>query len=183
LATTALAGDEDIGIAGSDAGDELIDLPHAAAGEDGGELLLGLLELARELGGAGDELLAILDQLALLEGALDDVEELLRGVGLRDEMEGAKLDGLDGVAEGVLGGDDDDEDVRVALLDGAEGLETGGVREAEVEEDEIGAGFPDQCEAGTGGAGELHVIAIPLEQGLQRQEDRTLIVDDYNFAH
>ncbi len=55
LADAALAGDEDIGIAGRNAGDEIVDLAHAAAGEDRGELLLHLLELAGELGGLRHE--------------------------------------------------------------------------------------------------------------------------------
>ena len=130
FAGAALALNEDGGAAGRDLGDKVEDLEHDLAfAHDVGEvvaLLEGALELKVLFLGAvaGD-------------GGADVGEELFVVPGLLDEVFRAGADGFDDVVDGAVGGDHDDGQLGLALLDLGQQLEAALAGQGEVEQDEV----------------------------------------------
>ena len=130
LAGAAFALDENGGAAGRDLGNEIEDLEHDLAfADDVGEvvaLLEGALELEIFFFGpvAGD-------------GGADVGQQLFVVPGLLDEVFSAGADGFDDVVHGAVGGDHDDRQLGLALLDLRQQLEAALAGQGEVEQDQI----------------------------------------------
>ena len=102
---------------------------------------------------------------------LVDVERLVRVV------IGAVLHRLDGVVDARIGGQEDDQRVRVVLLDLLEHREAVGVRQAEIEQHEIHA-FAMALERLGGGFGLENAVALLAEPIGQRPANQLFVVDD-----
>ena len=91
---------------------------------------VALLELLAQVGVLGA-------QPALLERRLEDVQQLLELERLADEVGGAALDGVDGVLDSAVAGDDDADDPRITLEGGVEDLAAVDARQAQVGDEDV----------------------------------------------
>ena len=89
-----------------------------------------LLELLPQVGVLGSE-------PALLERRLEDVQQFLELEGLADEVGGAALDGVDGVLDSAVAGDDDADDPRITLEGGVEDLAAVDARQPEIRDEDV----------------------------------------------
>ena len=92
-------------------------------------------------------------------------------------MVGAVLHRLDGVVDARIRGQQDDERVRVGLLDLLEDREAVGVRKAEVEQDEVHA-FPMTFDRLPGGLGLEDAVPFLGQPIGERPADQLLVVND-----
>ncbi len=132
------------------------------------------------LGGRGQRL----GQGALLERALQGLEEDGEIEGLGQVVEGAVAHGLDGAVAVAVGGGDDDRDLAErAFAELAQELEAAPVAEADVEEDAVDRLAPEEraglAEAGRGEG----AVAQPLDGRGQALADAALVLDDEDRAH
>ena len=180
LAGAVLAGDEDVGVGGADARDELEDGVHGGGGGD-------------EVGGVGDpgaeDAVFGFEPLGAAVGAVEldllaeDGEEARVVPRLLDEVAGALAHGLDGEVDGGPGGHDDDGDARVVFADGGEEVEAflagGGVAGVvEVDEDGVEVGGGEALEDEGRGAGGFEGVALGAKEELESLEDVGLVVGD-----
>jgi len=116
-----------------------------------------------------------------LERVLDGNVELIEIDGLAYEIEGPELEcGFD-IVQLRIGGDHDDGAGIASLLELIQHLDTGEVRHADVEEDEIGRFVLRQFERGLAGIGLDDVVAPLLALLAQRPAHQALVVDDHDF--
>ncbi len=171
LAGAAFALDEDGGAAGRDLGDEVEDAQHGLAlADDVGEvvaLLEGALELEVFFFGAvaGD-------------GGANVGEQLFVVPGLLDEVFRAGADGFDDVVDGAVGGDHDDRQLGLALLDLRQQLEAALAGQGEVEQHEIEVLAFEHAQALFAVAGHVDGVAFEREQHFERLADAGFVVDD-----
>jgi hypothetical protein len=168
----------------------------AVALEDGGLGPFALPDFLLELLIGGDELGgAICDAtLQLVAGALEFVlgflalegvaqgadEEAIIDAALYQIILGTALHGLDGEAFVIHAGEDDDGDVRRAILDAEEGLEALAIGECEIEQDGVDAGELEQIEAGAegGDVGYLEDGVVALHEEALKQLGVLLVILD-----
>ena len=103
--------------------------------------------------------------------------------GLEDVFEGPQLGGLDGRLGGAVGGHDDDRQLGLDLVDGAEGLQAAHPRQAHVHDHQVGdlglhRGY-GRLAAGRG----LHGVAFPGQDFLKALPHLRFVVNDQDFAH
>ena len=107
--------------------------------------------------------------------ALDPRDELAEAVRLDHVVVGAELEPDDAVDLLAAGGDDDDRDAR-ALAQPPADLEAVDVRQAQVEQDEIGLARPSSAAWPVAAALDREALALePLDE---RLGDRVLVLDD-----
>ena len=143
LADSALAGEQDIRIAGSHAGDELLDLAHAwrlmATGASvAPRPCAGVSEVAPSPG--GDFPPAFCQDPACSNARVQRLEELLDRIRLcQGEMEGAYLDRLRSHfwLQGIVRGENHDRQRRMLRLDFRNTPSPSGVGKAEVEQHKV----------------------------------------------
>ena len=136
LAGAVLAGDEDVGVGGADAGHEIDDGAHGGGFGDEVWCALGAEETVFGLQALGATL-----ELEEFDLSAEDGEEARVLPGLLDEVAGAAAHGFDGEVEVGPGGHDDDGEMGVALADGGDEVEAfaaGGGVAGVVEVDEGG---------------------------------------------
>jgi hypothetical protein len=152
----------------------------------------GLFDDFLEGGGGADharragvflEALVFLAEGGLIEGVADGEEDAVAVEGLFEEIEGAGVDGLDGVGDGAVAGDHDDGSGDGGSAEFAEEVYAGGVREADIEEEKGGEvavlGAAVIRGAGEGGDGE----AFALQDEAEGEADIGFVVNDPDFFH
>ncbi len=130
LAGAALALDENGRAAGRDLRDEVEEAQHRLALADDVLEVVALLEGALEL----DDL--FFGAMAG-DGGADVGEQLLVVPRLLDEVLGAGANGIDDVADGAVGGDHDDRQVRLQLDDARQQIEAALAGQREIEQQKI----------------------------------------------
>jgi len=119
---------------------------------------------ARPVAGGDLQPLDLLLLLAQLEAVADGNREPLGIDGLGQEIDGAQLDGGDGVPDGLGRGDDQDGKFRVGLVHGPEEIQARSVGEGQIEQGEIGGIGRDAVEEVPSGADGLQAVAFGLEE-------------------
>ncbi|AUX48415.1 uncharacterized protein SOCE26_099490 [Sorangium cellulosum] len=173
LAGAGLAEQEDGGVGGRDAGDDLADGGDAVARAEQAQLVaLGADDAAE----AGD----LAAQPAALDGVLDLLEQVEVVEGLREEAVGAAPHRLDGGLDRAVGREDDDGHVRGALLHLAEHVEPVAVVEAEVDDHGVHGLAGEGGDAAAAGQLRGDPVAVVLEaEGEQLAEVRLVVDDDH----
>ena len=134
---------------------------------------------AVRLGGIGPVLPDLAAKPRRFERALhgpDHVVEVERLVG---EVVGAELHRLDCRLDAGVGGEQDDEDVLVELLDLAEDADAVGIRKLVVQEHEVHA-FRKLLERGAAGVSFEDLVTLGLQPFGQRPPDQRFVVHDEN---
>ena len=129
------------------------------------------LELRAQIG-------VLVPQPALLEGAVQDVQELLALERFRDQVDGAPLYQGDGIPDGAVAGHDDDEDVRVAVERGVEDAGAGQARQPQVGQDDVEGEPAEGCHRLFAGVGLDDVEAGVGEQVGECETQRRLVLDE-----
>ena len=110
--------------------DHLAEVAHRPAAADHARQPVALLELLAQVGVLGA-------QPPLLERRFEHVQQLVELERLADEVGGAALDGVDGVLDGAVAGDDDADDARVALQGRVEHLAAVDAGQAQVRDQDV----------------------------------------------
>jgi hypothetical protein len=153
--------------------------------------IVGVLQvlhgLAQHLGAGADHLLevllvvvAVLQGLAMVKGALHGVDQVLALEGLEQVVVSAAAHGVNGNADVVDGGDHDDRKLRLLTMDALKEGDAVAVLHHDICEDQVkGIAFQDvQALAATGS--QLHVVALALKSGTNHGADVRLVVNDQN---
>ena len=171
LAGAAFALDEHRGAAGRHLGDKVEDLEHDLAfAHDVGEvvaLLEGALELEVLFFGAmaGD-------------GGADVGQQLFVVPGLLDEVFRAGADGFDDVVHGAVGGDHDDGQLGLALLDLRQQFEAALAGQGQVEQHQVEVFLLQNAQPLVAVGGHSDRVPLQREQHFERFADGGLVVDD-----
>ena len=104
-------------------------------------------------------------------------QQLTGAEGLGDIVVGTKVEGLDLILLGGAGRQDDDGG-QILLPDGADGVQTVPIGQAEVQDDEVRVIGDEHGHAHHAGLGHQRLIAVGLQQGLDEAADVRLILDD-----
>ena len=168
LAGTGLPGNQDVGPGRPDTVEELEDQLHAPASPDD---LLVAGETVPQPDVFGQ-------QPALLHGPPDQVQNLLVLEGLGDVMVGPGPHGLDGRLDGGIGGNDDHRYVGDAPRELGQQIQTGTVREHDVQKDDIDF-LVLEAEEPLGSRGGVEVgETVLLEQRAEHVMEDGLVIDD-----
>ena len=143
--------------------------------------------LAQHLGAGADDLfeillvvVALLQCLSMVEGALHGVDEMLALEGLEQVVVSAAAHGVDGHADVVNGGNHDDGKLRLLAVNALEQRDAVAVLHDDVGEDQV-EGVPlENFQAFAAAGSELDVVALALERGADHGADMGLVVDDQN---
>ncbi len=104
-------------------------------------------------------------------------EQLLVVPGLLDEIFSAGANGLDDVVDGAVGGDHDDGQIGLALLELRQQLEAALAGQREVEQDEIEVRLVEHAQAFFAVGRGLHGVVLEREQHFKRFANAGLVVD------
>ena len=169
LARAALAVDEHRGVGRGDLEDLLPEvLDEGVVADD----LVALLRLLLEV-------LAFPAEARLLEGVADADQDPLPVEGLLQEVEGPQLGRLDRRLDGALARDHDDLGDERPLAELGQDLETAPAGHLDVEEDEVDPDrLPQHLQAVLARPRLEELVALVLEDHLQRLADPLLVVDD-----
>ena len=100
-----------------------------------------------------------------------------------DIFEGPQLGGLDGGLGGAISGHDDDRQLGLDLVDGAEGLQAAHPRQAHVHDHQVGDfGLHRSYGRFTTGRG-LHGMAVLGQDFLEALPYLRFVINDEDFAH
>ena len=124
------------------------------------------------------ERLVLLDQVAALEGLVDQLDELLAAERLGQEVVGAVLHRLHGLLDRAEGGQQDHVDVGHDRLRRPEELEPGQARHPEVGHDEIDTAGLNALQRRPSVRGEHHPIAFAGQGALEALAQPGIIVGD-----
>ncbi len=97
-------------------------------------------------------------------------------------MIGAALDRFDRVIKCVVRGHNDDRCLRPLCFDLIENFQTLDVRELQIEKDKRRRFIFQRLESGGRGGGCFGFKSVPTQQGFERKQDRSLVVDDEDSA-
>ena len=176
LAGAVFAGDQDVGVRGPHAGDDVEHRAHGSRLRD---------ELGEALGAQrvvfGFEALAFAEGAAELDLRFEDGGEARVIPGLLDEVARAAAHGFDGELDGTPGGHHDDGQRGIEGLNAVEQLEAflagGGIaRVIEVHEDGIEVARFDRIDSGGRGVDGFGLVAFAFDEEAQRFENVGLIV-------
>ncbi len=112
------------------------------------------------------------------DGGANVGQQLLVVPGLLDEVFSAGADGFDDVVDGAVGGDHDDGQLGLALLDLRQQLEAALAGQGEVEEHEVEVVLVKHAQSLFAVGGHVDRIAFQREQHFKRLADGGLVVDD-----
>ena len=176
LAGAVLAGDEDVGVGGTDAGDDLQDRPHRRRLGQDGRAAVGLQRLV-----GGLELPAAPDRPTELGLRADDREQPLVVPRLLHEVAGAAAHRLDGDVDRSPGGHHHDGQRLVGGVDALQQVEPlfAGRRVAgvvEVHQHDVVVAHLEGAQDLLRRGGRVDGVALGLEQEPQRFEDVGLVV-------
>ena len=115
--------------------------------------------------------------LHLLLGALQAGQDVVHLEGLGEVVEHALLHRLDRGLDARVGGEEDHGHAGANLLDFREQLHAVHRRHAQVRDRDVDAALVDDGERGGAVAGRLDLVAIGLEQTLQKKENPRFVVD------
>ena len=180
LAGAGLAGDEHRARRRRDGLEQLKEIAHRAAAADQAVDAIALLELRAQVGVLGS-------QAALLERRVQHVEQRVELKRLGDEVGGALLDRVDGVLHRAEAGDDDRDDVGIALERGVEDGAAVDAGQPEVGDDDVEREIGEPRERFLAARRLLDdeaVVGQPFGDGLTQ---RRLVVDEQQmfrvFSH
>ena len=111
-------------------------------------------------------------------GGADVGQQLLVVPGLLDEVFRAGANGFDDVVHGAVGGDHDDRQFGLALLDLRQQLEAALAGQGQVEQHQIEALLLENAQALFAVDGHSDRVALEREQHFERLADGGLVVDD-----
>ena len=168
LARAALAGDEHRGRGPRHLVDDLDDLPHGGRLPHEGVHVLAPRELGPE-----HHHLAL--ERALLEGAPDQQEHLLRVEGLGEVVEGSELHGDHGGLDRLHRRHQDHVEPVIERPDPLEHLESVDSRQSDVQEDEIDRAGPEHLER-LRAVGDLQHVVLVLEDQTERLPHPRVVV-------
>ncbi len=173
LAGAAFALDQHRGAAGRDLGHQVEDAQHGfALADDVGEvvaLLEGALELQVFFFGA-----------VARDGGANIGQQLFVVPGLLDEVLGAGADRLDHVVDGAVGGDHDDGQLGLAILDLGQQLKAALAGKGEVQQHKVEVFNLQNAQTLRAIRRHAHGVALEGEQHLQRLADAGFVIDDEN---
>ncbi len=112
------------------------------------------------------------------QGLLDLGQELLAVEGLGEEAEHAAVGGLDGVGDSTVGGEDDDRQGRVFLVDGMEQGYAIHTRHAQVGDHQVGAEHRDFHQGLLGAVRHRHVVTGVTQAQVEQAQEIGVVVDD-----
>ena len=130
LAGTRLAGDQDSARRDRDRLEQLKEIPHRSAAADEPVDPITLFELRSQIG-------VLRSQAPLFERRVQHVEQRVELKRLGDEVGRSLLDRVDGVLDRAEAGDDDGDDVRIALERRLEDSSAVHARQSEVRDDDV----------------------------------------------
>ena len=122
-------------------------------------------------------------QPAGLHGPVDQCSQIGQFERLEQVLVGALLHGLDGQVGGAVAGDQDDRNAGVDRADAVERVEAGGVRQVDVEDDDVGLLFADDGEPLGGRARGTQPDVSAAERALEGVLDGRFVVDDKKCRH
>ena len=173
LAGAAFALNQNCGTAGRDLGYEVEDLEHdLALADDVGEVI-ALLESALEL-----EVL-LLGAMAS-DGGANVGQQLFVVPGLLNEVFRAGADRVHDIVHGAVGGNHDDRQIGMALLDLREQFEAALAGQSQVQQQQVEAVLIENLQPLFAVGGQGDGIALQGEQHFERLADGGLVVDDQN---
>ena len=123
---------------------------------------------------------SLLEQALPVQGLLEHDLELIDVDRLGEVVLGSELHGLDRGLHRAVGGHEDDHRLGADLLDLREELEAVHARHPEVGEDDVGLDLLEQLQSRARVVGPRHLVAVFLEQRLQRSCRVDLVVDDHD---
>ena len=170
LAGAVLALDQDVGVAGRHALDELEEILH----------LLALADDVREAVLPANlflELLVLGPLLRPLDRLADHVDQAVLADRLLEEVERARLPRLDRPRERALAADDDDLGPGVDLLEPAQQRDTVEVRQHQVGHDDVGPPLLEDLLAARADERRPHFVAFGFDDHLQPLGHRWLVID------
>src|SRR5262249_4194884 len=178
LAGAALAVDQDgRRLAARQLADELAEPPGPLRLAD--ELIDAILLLLQAM-----ESLDLTAGTYLLERARDRQLQLVEMLeGLLEVVGGAGLHRLDGALDLSEAGDDDDGDLGMAALEGAEDIDAVHVREAKVEQHEVRAHLVGGLEPLLARANPVDFDLVPGQHPRTERADVPFVVDDQDIVH
>ena len=171
LAGAGLAGDEHRARRGRDRLEQLREIAHDAAAPDQAVDAIPLFELRSQIRVLGS-------QPPLLERGVQDVQERVELERLGDEVGGPLLDGVDGVLHGAEAGDDDRDDLGVALERRFEDRAAVHAGQAEVRNDDVERELGQPRDRVFAVTGLLHDEAVIGEALGDRLPERRLVVHE-----
>jgi len=135
---------------------------------------------------AGDDALApggvllgrALVQPAQGQGLLDLGQELLAVEGFGEEAEHTAVGGLDGVGDGAVGGEDDDRQGGVLLVDGMEQGHAVHARHAQVGDHQMGTEHRDLHQGLLRAVRHRHVVTGVAQAQVEQAQEIGIVVDD-----
>ena len=182
LAGPVLAGDQHVGIGGTNASHELEDGLHCGRGGDELRSAFGAKHADLGLQPLGSFLRA-----AKLELGPEDGEQARVVPGLLNEVTGSAAHRLDGEIDAAPGGHHDDRDLRVMLPDAAEQIEPfasgrGVARVVEIDEETVELARGKALQHERWSAGSLEVVPLRKQKKPKRLENLRLVVGDQEAA-
>ena len=170
LAGAVLALDQDVGVAGRHALDQLEEVLH----------LLALADDVREAVLAADlflELLVLGPLLGPLDRLADHVHQAVLADRLLEEVERARLPRLDRARDRALAADDDDLGARVDVLEPAQQRDTVEVGQHQVGHHDVGPPLLEDFLAARADERRAHLVALGLDDHLQPLGHGRLVID------
>jgi hypothetical protein len=176
LPGAALAGDEDRRVGRRHLLDEDVDLLHRPALADHLLEAVAVLEVPLE-----EDVLLL--EAELLEPAGHEDLQLLDVEGLDDVVQGAGLQGVDGLLDAAVGGDEDDRRLGVQALGELQDVHAARLGHLDVGDDEVDRFFFEDLPGLDAGRGGLDAVAFLLEDDGQEVEEALFVVDDEDAFH
>jgi hypothetical protein len=105
----------------------------------------------------------LLQGLAMVEGALHGVEQVLALEGLEQVVISAAAHGVDGHADVMNGGDHNDGELRLLAVNALQQRDAVAVLHHDVGEDQVKGVALQDVEAFASAGGELHIVALALQ--------------------
>ena len=149
--------------------------------ELGSRIVDALLQRRVQVGELGHSLAQLLAQPAALDAARDGAAKLLDLAGLDEVVVRPRPQGLDRRFERRVAGEHDRDGLGIALADGFEHVEAITVLEPQVGQHEVVLGVSHHRARLRAARRRRDVVAVELEDRLDRDDDALLVVDDENL--